>query len=83
MLYDNRAAFENRTSEHCVSGALALDQQLLAASKFDGKHVRVTAKLVEWALPDQYAVSLNHDGSPVVNRCRGRSVLFATDIALE
>lgn len=83
VLYDDRSAFTGSRREHCVSGALPLNEQGEAAKRFDGKRVRVTATRVPWSLPDPLAVSLNHEGSPITNWCGGEYVLFATDMVLD
>ena len=83
VLYDDRSAFAGSRREHCVSGALPREKQGEAGKKFDGKRVRVTGVRVPWSLPDPLAVSLNHEGSPIMNWCGGQYVLFATDMVLE
>ena len=83
VLYDDREAFLERRRDHCVSGALPLNQHRVAAKKFDGKRVRVTGVSVEWSLPDPMALSVNHKGSPITNWCGGSRVIFGTGMKLE
>jgi hypothetical protein len=82
-LYESEQAAGDRGREGCVSGALPLEQQRLAAEKFEGKRVRITASEVAWELPDPLALSLNHAGSPITNWCGGSFVLFASNIRAE
>lgn len=82
-LYDNQAAFERSEREHCISGALPLDKQRLAAKEMNGRRVKVTGVRVPWSLPDPLAISLNNDGSPITNWCGEEFVLFATDMIPE
>jgi hypothetical protein len=82
-LYDSQSAFERSDREHCVSGALPLDEQRLAAKTMDGRRVKVIGARVQWSLPDPLAVSLNNRGSAITNWCGGRFVLFATKMVPE
>lgn len=83
VLYDDESAFKGSRMDHCMSGALPLEKQLAAAKKMNGRRVRVTGVRIAWSLPDPQALSLNHDGSPIINRCGGDFVLFATDMVPE
>jgi hypothetical protein len=82
-LYDSQSAFERSDREHCVSGALPLDEQRLAAKTLDGRRVKVIGARVPWSLPDPLAVSLNNGGSAITNWCGGSFVLFATKMVPE
>ena len=79
VLYDDESAFKDSKKDHCMSGALPLEKQLAAAKKMNGRRVRVTGVRIPWSLDDPQALSLNHDGSPIINWCGGDFVIFATD----
>ena len=81
-LYADAKAFAEATNSHCVSGALPPDKQQDAASQFNGKRVRVFAKLVPWSLQGD-AFTMNNQGSPITNWCGDKNVLFATQIVLD
>ena len=83
VLYDDKSAFEGARRDHCISGALPLEKQQVAAKKMDGRRVKVTGVRITWSLPDPLAVSLNNDGSPITNWCGGNFILFATDMVPE
>lgn len=87
QLYDTYDAMVRGDQDHCISGALPLTKQRAAEKKYRNKQarVRVRGTLVEWKLPKtpQFPVTglaLMHDGSPILNGCLGRFVLFATSI---
>lgn len=83
VLYDDRSAFDGSKKEHCISGALPLEKQRTAAETMNGRRVKVTGTHIAWSLPDPLAISLNNNGSPILNWCGGDFVIFATDIVAE
>jgi opacity protein-like surface antigen len=78
QLYGTQREVGEAFSRPCVSGALPRGPQRVAAD-LNGQQVTFTGKAVAWA--DRGApTTLNHQGSRIVNECRGDYVITADSV---
>ncbi len=78
QLYATQREVDQPFSRPCVSGALPRDLQRSSAD-ISGQKVTFTGKAVAWADRDA-PTSLDHDGSRIVNECRGDYVIAADSV---
>jgi hypothetical protein len=68
-----------RGNSRCISGAFPLDAQLQVANSFDRRNVKILARVVEWPGTEEI-LSVNFEGSAIINNCLREYVFFATQI---
>jgi len=81
-LYGTRRNMLKRNLKDCVSGAFPLERHQETMREYEGRHVRVKGRVVDWTGNPPEVVALIHEGSHIINGCRQDYVLFAREITL-
>ncbi|MDP3404211.1 MAG: hypothetical protein Q8S03_05935 [Brevundimonas sp.] len=77
QLFDEQRQLREAFSRPCVSGALPRNAQD-AAGDLNGSQVTLTGRTAPWSGATNQV--LEHQGSRIVNECRGELVILADDV---